>query len=378
MSLATRCTSCGTIFRVVQDQLRVSEGWVRCGRCAEVFDARQQLFDVEREAPPPWPAATQEPEEPAPRAGSSSALVERAMAQVIGRHRDEVSEEDLPSGLMSRPPSDFDELRASEPDTVPGPAVAAAREEPRWVDDPAGHESIFADTTAPAMPSIDMGDRPDVVLAPSLQEKKKKPKREAKPEKAEKAAKPEKAAREAKPAQPSFMRKAERQARWRRPGVRVAMGVSIALLATLLGVQAAVHFRDSLAAIYPPARPVLASLCGLAGCEIQPWRHIDGLSVENTALSQAGQSSAGNQYQLTVALRNKSGVTLALPWIDLSLTDSAGAVVSRRTLAPSDFRTDKGAAVGNALAAGADVPMQVLLSTGSLRVSGYTVEIFHP
>ena len=47
MSLATRCTACGTIFRVVQDQLRVSEGWVRCGRCAEVFDAREQLFDLD-------------------------------------------------------------------------------------------------------------------------------------------------------------------------------------------------------------------------------------------------------------------------------------------------------------------------------------------
>lgn len=55
MNLATRCTTCGTIFRVVQDQLRVSEGWVRCGRCAEVFDAREQLFDLERDSPPPWP-----------------------------------------------------------------------------------------------------------------------------------------------------------------------------------------------------------------------------------------------------------------------------------------------------------------------------------
>lgn len=55
MSLATRCTACGTIFRVVRDQLRVSEGWVRCGRCAEVFDANEQLFDIDREAPPPWP-----------------------------------------------------------------------------------------------------------------------------------------------------------------------------------------------------------------------------------------------------------------------------------------------------------------------------------
>ncbi|MDH0867200.1 zinc-ribbon and DUF3426 domain-containing protein [Mitsuaria sp. GD03876] len=65
MNLATRCTTCGTIFRVVQDQLRVSEGWVRCGRCAEVFDAREQLFDLERDSPPPWPPIGA-PAEPAP------------------------------------------------------------------------------------------------------------------------------------------------------------------------------------------------------------------------------------------------------------------------------------------------------------------------
>ncbi|RZJ83506.1 MAG: hypothetical protein EOO64_05985, partial [Massilia sp.] len=49
MSLATRCTACGTVFRIVEDQLRVSDGWVRCGRCAEIFDARELLFDIEQE-----------------------------------------------------------------------------------------------------------------------------------------------------------------------------------------------------------------------------------------------------------------------------------------------------------------------------------------
>ena len=59
MSLATRCTSCGTAFRVVQDQLKVSEGWVRCGRCNAVFSALEGLFDLGRDAPPGW-------EEPVP------------------------------------------------------------------------------------------------------------------------------------------------------------------------------------------------------------------------------------------------------------------------------------------------------------------------
>ncbi len=54
MSLATRCTSCATAFRVVQDQLKVSEGWVRCGRCDAVFNALEGLFDLGRDAPADW------------------------------------------------------------------------------------------------------------------------------------------------------------------------------------------------------------------------------------------------------------------------------------------------------------------------------------
>ena len=50
MSLITRCPACGTMFNVVADQLRVSQGWVRCGHCSEVFDASSHLQPA---APPP-------------------------------------------------------------------------------------------------------------------------------------------------------------------------------------------------------------------------------------------------------------------------------------------------------------------------------------
>ena len=40
MGLITRCPACGTMFKVVSDQLKVSNGWVRCGQCAEIFDAQ--------------------------------------------------------------------------------------------------------------------------------------------------------------------------------------------------------------------------------------------------------------------------------------------------------------------------------------------------
>ena len=39
MSQITRCPACATMFKVVADQLKVAQGWVRCGQCGEVFEA---------------------------------------------------------------------------------------------------------------------------------------------------------------------------------------------------------------------------------------------------------------------------------------------------------------------------------------------------
>lgn len=55
MSMITRCPQCSTMFTVVADQLRVSEGWVRCGQCGNIFDGAMELQPsagaVETEAP---------------------------------------------------------------------------------------------------------------------------------------------------------------------------------------------------------------------------------------------------------------------------------------------------------------------------------------
>jgi len=45
MTLAVQCPQCLTAFKVVQDQLKVAQGWVRCGRCEQVFDARSHWVD---------------------------------------------------------------------------------------------------------------------------------------------------------------------------------------------------------------------------------------------------------------------------------------------------------------------------------------------
>ncbi len=51
MSLITCCPACQTMFKVSGEDLRVSDGWVRCGKCDGVFDASAHL-----QMAPPAPA----------------------------------------------------------------------------------------------------------------------------------------------------------------------------------------------------------------------------------------------------------------------------------------------------------------------------------
>ncbi|WP_221933979.1 zinc-ribbon domain-containing protein [Tepidimonas ignava] len=88
MRFVTRCPSCGTSFRVVVDQLKIADGWARCGWCQHVFDATQDLQPEPALAPGQPPDARVLPETtatPAPTAAQH--LVEPPPAGGAGRTR---------------------------------------------------------------------------------------------------------------------------------------------------------------------------------------------------------------------------------------------------------------------------------------------------
>ncbi|MBP6644331.1 MAG: zinc-ribbon domain-containing protein, partial [Burkholderiaceae bacterium] len=51
MMLVTKCPNCHTVFKVVSDQLKISEGWVRCGQCNEIFDTTLNLREWDPKKP---------------------------------------------------------------------------------------------------------------------------------------------------------------------------------------------------------------------------------------------------------------------------------------------------------------------------------------
>jgi len=64
-------------------------------------------------------------------------------------------------------------------------------------------------------------------------------------------------------------------------------------------------------------------------------------------------------------------LTLAMPFIDLKLTDSNDHLVARRALAPRDFRAP------DVILPGAETSLQTML-TAAPSVVGYGVYIFYP
>lgn len=361
MSLATRCAQCGTVFRVVEDQLKVSEGWVRCGRCEAVFNALESLFDLEQETPPPWPGAP-EPEPPA----QEPAPQPRAM------------------GPLEPPPF--------EPSDLPGDDLpASARLDHRPLlhqpdDEPPEHrppDPRFEPTQAPQEFADDEDDLP-----PPKARSAPLPMRESPPDLAPPpAARPLAAWADPAPAPavpaaapapgraatPDFMRRpAQRPATaWQRPGVRWLLVLAAVLLALLLLAQVGLRWRDALAARWPESAPVLHALCGVAGCQVEPLRRVDSLAVDSSGLVKL--EGHPNSYEFNAALRNNDRVPVMLPAFELTLTDAQGQVVTRKVLSAAAM-----GATGDTIAAGGTLKLQGVLAGGERKLTGYTVEIFYP
>lgn len=168
----------------------------------------------------------------------------------------------------------------------------------------------------------------------------------------------------------SFVRAARRQAFWRQRWVRgVLLLVALVSLATL-ALQVAVQERDRIAAMDPRARPWLVKLCEPLRCEIAPPRQIADVVIDSSSFNKA----RGDSYQLALTMKNQASIPLAMPAVELTLTDAQDQPVLRRVLLPTD------------LAAPAELPARgewsasaaVIVTTGGARVAGYRLLAFYP
>lgn len=167
---------------------------------------------------------------------------------------------------------------------------------------------------------------------------------------------------------------------WDRPRLRsrsatLVMGGAIALLVVLLAGQILWHYRDLIAGHWPAARPMLTRLCSFAGCTIRPLREIAGLSIEASDL-QADPAHKGLLI-LNATVRNRAGYTVALPHLELTLTDAQDNVVVRRALSPADYGGGQLDAAGG-IAGNAELALRLFVDASATQQSGYRVYLFYP
>jgi predicted Zn finger-like uncharacterized protein len=392
------------MFKVVPDQLRISDGWVRCGHCDEIFDASSHLqpqegISFQADATPVAgipafhasepqssvslaPSAVAEVAACTPHAaagadetGMAASPVSKSISEWAGSLADpslamedfSVEEGAFAQGAMTdalvqsghdaslSPGTEVDVLLDVQPDVLledldsqeAGAGVSVANADQltqRVISDvaemPVSLSSLLASGTS------DQAVVGDGVAEPA-------------------------AALSSGP-EPSFVREARRKVFWRGRWVRGVLWLLALTLLVVLLMQAVVSQRDRMAAAEPRLKPGLEWLCAQLGCSISALRQIEAIAIESSSFNKLD----GDTFRLSFMLRNSASLEVATPSLELTLTDTQDQPVLRRVIPPSELGAPASLVAGGEWSG--VTTMKVDAGGGSTRIAGYRLIAFYP
>lgn len=386
MALATRCPNCQAMFRVVSDQLKLRGGLVRCGSCRHVFDAIGSLSYID-EAALTATAATAETPAPALSPADSSAadapLAPESHPASTTEERtarlDEGSASAEPAGERPRSLPEAVAARVGDAATSPTPAVdplavptllapsvaeqeaaseAVAEADRRSRRKRARHDGGAEDADESERSAVDSGATARATATAEAADSA---------DSADSVDTQESAAADA-----AFLRNAQRPR-----GFSVFFGGGSAVLAIVLLLQAAVLFRTELSTRWPQLRPALVQLCDVYGCSVGWPTRAELLAVVGTEL----QAIPGTDIlELTAVVRNRASYTMALPAVEITLTDTNNRTLARKVFAPVDYLASSGEPSGRiseGLSAGGDYIVRISFEARGLNAAGFVVYPFY-
>ena len=356
MSLITQCPACSTMFRVVPDQLRISEGWVRCGQCDEVFDANAHLRSLDAAQPGNAPSDSVKPDEtyaatalmpmqaeaepaydwgPVVAGPAETGAIAPATAEIVPLADDLADaagqrEPVLDHHLQEQPVEKVAEETQAEPLT--------AEDGPDAEQEASNSNSVFPETV---MATLDAGElRLSAVPGDDVA--------------------------------PSFLAHGGQPAHGRSGLAKKSLLGICCLLALALALQGLLLERDRIAATTPALRPWLAMGCEALGCTLAPLREIESIAIDSSAFT----SVRPGVYLLNVALKNATAVELATPALELTLTDTQDRPLMRRVLMPAELGGSK--PLAGAAEWSASVPIGVQANAALEKIAGYKLLAFYP
>lgn len=359
MALATQCPHCGTQFRVAADQLKLRGGIVRCGACQQIFDGNSALIDLAA-GPAPVVAAPIE----APAEVPSPASIDETPVETLEPVSEPVAQQDPDPEPAPTPAS------TPEPDTLPAPEPSREH-----TADSIGPPTLLLRESSGGSPPI----ASSVPASPRNRAAEARARRvKAAPPRIDEAPKPPPPPPKPKPTpkpdidEPEFVR-STRQREASSKTTRIALAVGSVLLLIALVVQAAVSFRDVLAARHPGLRPALVSTCALLGCSVNLPARPEELVIETGELITLG----GNAYTFSTVLRNQGDMALAWPSLELTLNDLDDKPLVRRVFAPRDY-AGAAAAAPTGFAARGEQQVRIHFRLEGAEPSGYHIAVFYP
>jgi Protein of unknown function (DUF3426) len=161
----------------------------------------------------------------------------------------------------------------------------------------------------------------------------------------------------------------------RRSGIGRSL-FSLLIIFLLLGaaLQYAWWERENFRVVWPPSEVAYQAVCRITGCKLTPIHDIDLLQIADMSLRQIDDP---RHLALALTLRNRVGLTLAYPSVELTLTDSHNHATIRKVIAPAQYLNDP-AQQENGIGPHVEQTLRMRVDTATVPASNYRVKIFYP
>lgn len=394
MALATRCPHCRTVFRINTEQMRAHNGMVRCGSCRQIFNAVDHLDYIDAGPPVQPQIAAQTLPQAAGQAAAQTAAPPRPAvpSAAVAQART------VPGPAVAPAPATAASAAASSAASaaaLSGAAVSHAARSPNAAAAAAlsaaaapGTGAEHAPASASTRSARDEAAKPRAVEVPPAPEARAE--RRARPARA-----PVRTAEEASIAvdtlfaappgesdedydapfeedDPVFLRPVPEG---RQRAARVALRTACALLAPLLLLQLALMYRTVLMARVPELRPALSAVCEVLSCGAEWPMRPEYLAVVSSELQGI---AGGNAMEFNAVIRNRADFPMALPAVELTLTDTFDHTVGRKVFMPGEYQIVGAAGTAGFLEAGADLSLRLLFQPPTASVAGFVAYPFYP
>ena len=353
----TVCPKCALTLVVTATDLRIAQGYVRCGRCLNVFNALARLSE-ER------PAAPAEPSPETDAAGSGEQIASAAPAQPPSPSPEPPQE----------PPSTIDDTGEIEIELDPSILVTSVRPPAAFkgaaIPQPEAHEPSPAAPIPSASSAAPASALAPEAIAVAVAPTQTPPATSVPPPETAGPASPAEVPETRQTNTPQERPDSVFELAARRPAAGLAWKLGAGALVIALALQIVNHYRDALAA-NPALSGPLSAVYSALGVKLAPRWNIHAYDVRQLGASVAG--AAAGEIVVRASVKNSASRAQPLPLLRVTLQDRFGNRIAARDVPPNDYLPSS-VAPKSLLAAGSRVDATMVFVDPGPQAVGFEID----